>query len=115
MGGGRAYSGESSRDKAGNKMDKIMARSRGTAQTNETIEDQVKRLHPDNWRGVLVEMEREFLHPEYGVGKVAAEAAARREYNETVPRYERTDTGLRAHIGKRVREWIAANTPNPLP
>jgi hypothetical protein len=112
MGGGRAYSGESSRDKAGNKMDKIMARSRSVVQTNESIEDQVKRTHPDTWRSVMVEMEREFYHPEYAAGKKVAEVDAKNEYENTTPRYERSDTGLRLHVIKRMREWIEANAPD---
>jgi hypothetical protein len=112
--GNHAYSGESPQDRAGNKMDKQLAKLARHAkkQKAETIVDQIKRLYPENWRVVLSEMIKEDSDPEYKKRKEAARVDYTRRYYIEVPPYQRVNgfDGERAWVAKKMMQWITEQT-----
>jgi len=110
---GRATIGESSADKAMNRMEKHINNSnrRGDkANTAPTLLEQLQAAYPDTWRDELREMKRETSEPEYMERKLAAKADFKKAFY-CLSRPERDATGLTESqfVQRKMRAWMEAN------
>lgn len=109
---GKAVIGESAKERAGNKMDKIMERSsRRDAQKKKepTIIQQLKKKYPDNWREHLDEMKKEFADPDYLAKKNQATKEFARLYYVEVPPHMRGETSEKQYVQRRITQWMQSN------
>jgi len=98
-------SGDLARDKAFNKMAKIMAKSDGKHDRPETILQQVKKIHGDRWRIELDEMFIEESHDSYKEEKAKAIKDATHLYEMKVPVWERSDAGKLKFMRRELDKW----------
>lgn len=108
----KAVIGESAKERAGNKMDKIMERSsRRDAQKQKepTIIQQLKKKYPDNWKQHLDEMQKEFDNPEYLERKNKAYKDFARLYYVEVPPHMRGETSEKQYVERRLSQWTLTN------
>ncbi len=94
------------RDRAGDKMDKTLAKldRRWQPQRNETLVEQVKRLYPDRWESVLDEMIKE-ADPDYRNRKEASRKKFWNDYFSEVPPYMRSEITQEAFVARKMTEW----------
>ena len=109
----RATIGESSQDKAMNRMIKSMERSqrRGDqAPRSQTLLEQIQASYPDTWKAELKEMKREHDEPEYLARKNAAKAAFKDEFWK-IGRVERENMLVSEviFIQRKMVVWISEN------
>lgn len=108
----KAVIGESAKERAGNKMDKIMERnSRRDIQKKKepTIIQQLKKKYPDSWREYLEEMKKEFANPEYLERKNQATKEFARLYYVEVPPHMRGETSENQYVERRIAQWMQSN------
>lgn len=101
-------SGDLQRDKAFNKMAKLLERSRGNHDKPETIVEQLKRVYGEEWRNELEEMSLESSHPTYRADKEKATRDIERDYELTVPRWDRTNENRSRWMRKGLNKWREA-------
>lgn len=109
---GKGVTGESARDRAGDKMDKILAKSarrEHQKKTEPTIVQQLKKKYPESWRDHLNEMKKEFENPEYLSKKNQAYKEFARLYYVEVPQHMRGDTSEKQYVERRITQWMQSN------
>jgi hypothetical protein len=98
-------SGDLQRDKAFNKMAKLLEKSRGNSEKPETLLEQMKRVWGAEWQNELREMQLEDTHPTYRADKADALRQISRDYELAVPRWDRTDETRARWIRSRLLKW----------
>jgi hypothetical protein len=101
--------GDQKRDIAMNKMIKTLERLDRQYRGPERVEpllDQVKRIYPDNWQDVLMEMRREGTDPDYVSRRKAEVERLTAAFYVEVPVWKRISINETTWVNRRLREWI---------
>ena len=98
-------SGDLQRDKAFNKMAKLMEKSNGKHERPETLMQQIKRIYGDRWKQELEEIFIEESHATYKADKLKAIAVAKQKYEMNVPRWDRTDELCVKFMHRELDNW----------
>jgi hypothetical protein len=98
-------SGDLQRDKAFNKMAKLLEKSRGNSEKPETLLEQMKRVWGESWQHELDEMRLERAHPTFQADKAAAVSSISRDYDLAIPRWDRSPEHRARWMRSRLYQW----------